>query len=162
MKINIKIFLVILILSKATYGQSLKPKEIKKLNNLGLNYDLLGDSIVQPPVYADFKNILRENRKRKRKKTAGFVLGGIGAVSLAGSIALLNTKTSYPGSDEKAPSLGGLLGGGVTMLFSASCLTTSITLFAGSHRAKKKRDKLLQQYQVQPTIPFEPNVVTNQ
>lgn len=138
-------------------AQQLKPSEIKKLSSLDLQYDIAAWHDDQ--VYLDFKKIIRYDKKTKGKKIAGFVVGGVGAAALAGSLSILNSKvTNRDTGEEETPITASIIGAPM-LIVGAGCIGTSIPLFISSGRSKKRRDKLIASYNqldLQNTSEFPP------
>ncbi|MFC4097656.1 hypothetical protein [Euzebyella saccharophila] len=109
MKPNIYLSTILFICCFYLHAQQLKPNEIKKLSSLDLQYDIAAWHDNQ--VYLDFKKIMRYDKKTKGKKIAGFVVGGVGAAALAGSLSILNSKvTNRDTGEEETPLTASIIG----------------------------------------------------
>lgn len=144
MKPNFYLSTILFICCFYLHAQRLKPKEIQKLSSLDLQYDIAAWHDEQ--VYLDFKKIIRYNKKTKGKKIAGFVVGGVGAAALAGSLSILNSKVTNRDTGEEETPLTASIIGAPMLIVGAGCIGTSIPLFISSSRSRKRRDKLIASY----------------
>lgn len=157
MKPNIYLSTILSILCYLCQAQQLKPSEIQKLSSLDLQYDIAAWHDEQ--VYLDFKKIIQYDKKTKGKKITGFIVGGVGAAALAGSLSLLNTSPNNRETGEGEKRLVSSVIGVPMLIVGAGCIGTSIPLFISSGRSKKRRDKLIASYNqldLQNTSEFPP------
>lgn len=157
MKPNIYLITILFICCFYLHAQHLKPNEIQKLSSLDLQYDIAAWHDEQ--VYMDFKKIIQYDKKAKGKKITGVILGGAGIAALAGSLSILNSKTTNWDTGEKETSLTASILGAPMLIVGAGCIGTSIPLFISSGRSKKRRDKLIASYNqldLQNTSEFPP------
>ena len=128
------IFLIIFLFFFELNGQELKEKDIQKLESFGLEYQKHTEE------NHDYNNnvfeILKNDRKGKKNKTLGFIIGGLGLLTSTGGILILT------GGDENGSLQRTIMGNG-TIVLGALEMGVSIPLFCSSKKRKKERDKLI-------------------
>ncbi len=116
-------------------AQFFKNKELKQLDNFGLaveNFDLN-----QQEIQIDFTNILKFDKKRRKRKTFGIILTTTSVIfSAVGILSLAQENPHAIGEIFGVLALGqGALQGGST-----------IPLFKSAKKQKRERDKIIKKY----------------
>lgn len=135
MKIPIALVFFLSFLGPEINAQSFKPYEITTLENLGVNYMDLNSG--HEVVGLSLQEILRHDKKHKRKKIIGYVLVANGLTGIVvGSMVV--AKSGHPIQEIFG---GMILAGGI---ISAGI---SIPVFSSSKKHKNERERRIQELQ---------------
>jgi hypothetical protein len=142
-KMRIILLFMIALISTQVSSQELKDRELNKISKLGINtanLNTYGDQLTN-----DFREILRADRKRKVNKTVGIIFTSLSAISLGLGTAVLATPVE---SEGHAKAYQDVIGG---FLIGTGAIEggIGIPLLFVSKKRKKKRDRLIQEYQNQ-------------
>lgn len=118
-----------------SYGQALEKRQIEKIQGFGIDYQ----SNIQkdPNIDMDFLSILETDRKRKKNKTFGIILSGVGLLTTAYGTTAFTSEQVNPYS---------VIVGGVITGIGLVEMGVSIPLFQSSKKRKKERDKIIGTY----------------
>lgn len=134
---SVKFFLSATLTSFLTFsnGQNLETKQIEKIQDFGIDYQ--SEIKMDPNKGTDLLNILELDRKRKKNKTFGIILSGMGLLTAAYGTTAFTSEQPNPYS---------ILAGGVLTGVGLAEMGVSIPLFKSSRKRKKERDKLIRKY----------------
>lgn len=118
-----------------SYGQTLDTKEIEKIQGFGIDYQ--SNIVTDSDSETDFLKILKADRKRKKNKTFGIVIGGLGVLTTAFGVTILAREDTNPYSH--------VIGGFITGIGVAE-MGISIPIFRTSKKRKGERDKIIYIY----------------
>ena len=118
-----------------SYGQSLETKQIEKIQGFGIDYQ--SNIQTDPNISSDLLNILESDRKRKKNKTFGIILGGMGLLTTAFGTSAFTSEQPNPYS---------IIIGGVITGIGLAEIGISISLFKSSKKRKIERDKIIEKY----------------
>jgi len=139
MKTRLFIILLFSFISIVLHGQELKPKQIQKIENFGIEYNRLRNENID--YNNNFSEILKLDRKRKKNKTIGYVFSSLGLLTATGGILLLTNIKSNPNNDmDEAGAYQALIGGFFTSIGVIE-IGVSIPLFISSKKRKKERNQ---------------------
>ncbi|GAB5476433.1 MAG: hypothetical protein Mars2KO_45320 [Maribacter sp.] len=137
----------LILLSTLTYAQEIKERHIRKLKNLDVTYKT--DYVNNERINQDLHQLLHYDFKRRSRNAVGTALAAVGVSGLAGGFLLVGTKNSY----GEGSILYSTLGVGCILVGTAS-IGTSIPIFIGARKNRKKRDQLRAMYSKKSTNPF--------
>ena len=141
MKKNLYITLLITFFTLIVQGQELKPKQIKKIESFGIEYYRLKNENIN--YGNDFLEILEKDRKRKKRKTFGYILSGLGVLTTTGGILILKNLEDDSNNEydmNEGAAFESLFGGLITAI-GAIEIGVSIPLFISSKKRKKERNQ---------------------
>ncbi len=141
---NVKFILCLVLISFSTFslGQSLEPKQIEKIHDFGISYQSSLQKDLQ--IDTDLLNIIALDRKRKKNKTFGIILSGVGLLTTAFGTTAFTSEQVNPYS---------IIVGGVIAGVGLVEMGVSTPLFKSSKKRKRERDKLIEKYN--PNWPVE-------
>ncbi len=119
-------------------AQDLSKRDIKKLNNFGINQQEL--NLESNNVNTNLNTLLIKDRKRKTNKTLGIILTSLSAITITAGVTTI-VKTS---NSDGAPF--GAMAGGAVAGFGIIEGLIAIPLFKASKKRKSERDKLIEKY----------------
>ena len=129
--------LLLLLMASNLVGQELKQSEINRIGRLGLNYAELNNSNVNNN---GLKEILEKERKRKKNKTWGYIIGGSGLTSMAAGTLMLTQKSAD--QEQGVHPIAQVLWG-AAVVSGIIQMGVSIPFFTSASKRKKERDKLI-------------------
>ncbi|WP_273567982.1 hypothetical protein [Maribacter halichondriae] len=140
--------LLFLTSSMLTHSQEFKERHVRKLENLGIKYK--AEYSFNEQATKDLHQVLHHDFKRRAKNTVGASLLTVGVGGLVGG-ALIMRGRNYHG--ERNASAGGLqtFAGLLCFGVGAAGVGTSIPLFVGARKSKKRRDQLRKSYEMDQT-----------
>lgn len=116
------------------YGQQLDLKSIQKLEDFGIKFPTTGNTL---EFDKDMFHILKKDRKSRKNKVVGSVVGGLGLTTTALGIVGLtrNRKNPY-----------GQVASGMITTLGAINIGISFALFRTSKKRQKERDQIIRKY----------------
>jgi predicted nucleic acid-binding Zn ribbon protein len=138
MKTRICIILLFSFISIVLHGQELKPKQIRKIESFGIEYNRLRNENIEDN---NFTEILNLDRKRKKNKTIGYVFSSLGLLTVTGGILALANIKSNPNNDMDESGAYQAVIGGILTSIGAIEIGVSIPLFISSKKRKNERNQ---------------------
>lgn len=138
MKTRICIILLFSFISIVLHGQELKPRQIRKIESFGIDYNRLRNENID---YNNFAEILILDRKRKKNKTIGYVFSSVGLLTVTGGILALTNIKSNPNNDMDESGAYQAVIGGILTSIGAIEIGVSIPLFISSKKRKNERNQ---------------------
>ncbi len=127
--------------STFSYGQSLETKQIEKIQEFGIDYQ--SNMQADPNFNTEFQNILELDQNRKKNKTWGIVLSGLGLLTTAYGTTAFTGEQANPYST---------IAGGALIAIGLAEMGVSIPLFKSSKKRKRERDKIIEKYNPNWTV----------
>ena len=138
MKTRICIILLFSSIPIVLHGQELKPRQIRKIESFGIDYNRLRNENID---YNNFAEILILDRKRKKNKTIGYVFSSVGLLTVTGGILALTNIKSNPNNDMDESGAYQAVIGGILTSIGAIEIGVSIPLFISSKKRKNERNQ---------------------
>lgn len=118
------------------FSQEINRHEIKRLDRLGVSLDSIDRSDELDVL--NLEALVKSDLQYRRRKRAGFILAGAGAlITIVGIATIVNNDAEY-----EAKAYASMIGGAVITLGAGSA-GLSIPLFNSSQKRKRQRDALI-------------------